>query len=41
MQTPTRMDKVVIEDYKHMTTMDENVHWMELTRLLSKDFLKP
>ena len=23
MQTPTRMDKVVIEDHYHLTTMDE------------------
>ena len=35
------MHKVVIEDYKHMTIMDENVHWMELTHLLSRNFLKP
>ena len=34
MQTPTRMDKVVIEDYYHMTTMDENMNWMELTHSL-------
>ena len=36
MQTPIRMDKVVIKDYYHMTTMDENVNWMELTHMLSK-----
>ena len=32
----TRMDKAVIKDYCHMTTMDENVNWMKLTHLLSK-----
>jgi hypothetical protein len=26
---------VVIEDYDHMTIMDENVNWMKLTNLLS------
>ena len=35
MQTQTRMDKVVIEGYYQMTTMDENVNWMKLTHLLS------
>ena len=35
MQTPTRMDKVVIKDYYHMTTVDENVNGMKLTNLLS------
>ena len=34
MQTPIRMDKVVIEDYYHLTTMDENMNWIELTNLL-------
>ena len=29
------MDKVVIGDYYHMTTMDENVNWITLTHLLS------
>ena len=29
------MDKVVIEDYYHMTTMDEVMIWMEFTQLLS------
>jgi hypothetical protein len=33
MQTVRKMDKVVIEDYCHMTTtmttMDENVYWMK------------
>jgi hypothetical protein len=27
----TRMYKVVIEYYNHMTTMDENANWMKLT----------
>ena len=35
MQTMTRMDKVDIKDYDHMTTMDEIVNWMKLTHLLS------
>ena len=34
MQTLTRMDKVIIEDYYHMTIGDENVNWMKLTHLL-------
>ena len=34
MQTLTRMDKVVIEDYHHMTTIDVDVNWMKLTHLL-------
>ena len=29
------MHKVIIEDYYHIITMDENVIWMELTHLLS------
>ena len=28
------LDKVVIEDYHDMTTKDENVKWMNQTRLL-------
>ena len=32
---PTRINKVVIEDYYYLTIMDENVNWMELTHLLS------
>ena len=28
------MDKVVIEDYYHMTIMDENMNWVKLTYLL-------
>ncbi len=35
------MDKVVIEDYYHMTTMDENVNWMKLAHLLSIFILNP
>lgn len=31
----TRMDNVVIEDYCHMTTMDETMNWMKLTHILS------
>ena len=41
MQTPTRMNNVVIDDYYHLTTMYENVNWMELTQLLSKKSLNP
>ena len=36
METLTRMDKVVIKDYYHTTTMNENVNEMKLTHLLSK-----
>ena len=40
MQTPTRMDKVVIKDYYHMIKkMNENVNWMEVAHLLSKSYL--
>ena len=28
MRTITTMDKGVIEDYYHMTNLDENVNWM-------------
>ena len=35
MQALTRMDRVVIEDYYGMTTMDENVRGMKQTHLLS------
>ena len=35
------MDKVVIEEYYHMTTMDENVNWIELAHFLSKNILNP
>ena len=41
MQTPRRMNEVVIEDYYHMTTIDENVNWMELAHLLSSFSLNP
>ena len=39
MQIQTRMDMVHIEDYYHMTTMNENVNRMKLTHLLSKFLL--
>ena len=38
---PTRMDKVVIDAYYHMTPMDENVNWMKLTTMLSNFSLNP
>ena len=41
MQTPTRMDKVVIEDYYHMTVLNKNANWMELSHLLSILSLNP
>ena len=41
MQTLTRMNKAVIEDYYHMITMDENVNWMEVTHLLLKQIFIP
>ena len=34
MQTPPKMDMVVIKDYYQMTPMDENVNWMKLTHML-------
>ena len=34
-------DKVVIGDYYHMTTMNENVNWMKLTHLLWEKISKP
>ena len=37
----TRMNKVVIEDFYHMTTMDEDVNWMKLTHLLWEQIFKP
>ena len=37
MQTLTRMDKVVIEDYYGMTSVDENVNEMKLTHVLLKN----
>ena len=39
MRTLTRMDKVVKEDYYHMTLMDENTNWMKFTHILSKKSL--
>ena len=41
MQTLTRIFMVVIEDYDHITSMDENVNQMKLTHLLSKKIRKP
>ena len=41
MQTLTRMNKAVIKDYYHMTTMYENVNWMEVTHLLLKQIFIP
>ena len=35
MQSIPSMDMIVIEDYYHMTTMGENVNWMNLAHLLS------
>ena len=35
MEILTRMDKIVIVDYYHMTTMNENVNCMKLIYLLS------
>ena len=31
---------VIIDDFDHMTTMNENVNLMKLTHLLSKKFSK-
>ena len=41
MQILTRMDRVVIENYYYMTTIDENVYWMKLTHLLAIFSLNP
>ena len=41
MQTPKRMNNVVIKDYYHMTIIDENVNWKKLTYLLSFFALNP
>ena len=30
---------VVIEDYYHMTTIDENMNWMKITHLFSNNSL--
>ena len=35
MKNLTRLDRVVIRDYYHMTTMDENMNWMKPTHLLA------
>ena len=39
MQTLTRMNIIVMEGYHHMTTMNENVNWMNLTHLPKLFFL--
>jgi hypothetical protein len=39
MQTLTIMDKVVIEDYCDVISIDENVYWMKLMHLLSIVFV--
>ena len=39
MQVITRMGMVVIMNYYHMTTMDENMNWMKLTHMLSTFFV--
>ena len=41
MRSLTIMDMVVIVDYYQVTTIDENMNWMKLTRLLSISFSKP
>jgi len=41
MQILTRVDMVVIEDYYHITTLNENVIWMKRTHLLPSFFLNP
>ena len=41
MQTLLKMDKVVIEDYRHVVLINENMYWMKLTHLLSKKISKP
>ena len=38
MQTLTRMYMVVIEEFDHMTKMDDNVNCMKVTHLLSTCF---
>jgi hypothetical protein len=35
MKTLARTNMLVIEDYDHMTIMDENMIWMKLTHLFS------
>ena len=34
MQTLTIAHMVVVKDYDHMITMNENLNWMKLTHLL-------
>jgi hypothetical protein len=33
------MDKIVIEDFYHMTTINENMNWMKLTYVMSSQRL--
>ena len=40
MQTLTRTNKVVVEDFYHLTTMNESVNRMKLTHLLLTFFFK-
>ena len=35
MQTLTQVDRVDIEDYDHMTKMNENMNWIKPTHLLT------
>ena len=39
MQILAGMDMVVIEDYYHMTTTDENLGWMKQTHIYCRFFL--
>ena len=36
-----KFEMIVIKNYYHMTSMDENVNWMKQTHLLSKKFFEP
>ena len=38
-QNANKNGQIVIEDYFHMATMDENVSWMKLTHLYCQIFL--
>jgi hypothetical protein len=41
MKNLTIMDRVVIRDYYHMTTMYTNINWMKPTQLMSIFLSKP
>ena len=41
LQTLTRMDILVIEDYYHMTIMNENVNYMKTSTSIVKFSSKP